>query len=470
MTAPAEAGTDRTLATRVLDRTAGARAIAGNAVRLLVDGPEAYPAMLEVIHGATERIHFGNYIIRGDATGERFADALIAAARRGVAVRVQYDWLGSKGTRRSYWRALRAAGIEVRAFNSPRLGDLFGNLARNHGKLVSADARVAILGGFCIGDEWTGDPESGTPPWRDTAVEVRGPAVGAIDESFARTWRRAGGHIPQAEADGVEIPAAGSAEVRVIGSVPGRARIARLLELMAAGAQDRLWLTDAYTVVLPQMRSAVQDAARGGVDVRLLVPGSSDLPMVRNLSRFGYRDLLQAGVRIFEWNGPMLHAKSFVSDGRWVRVGSSNLNPSSFLGNWELDVLVEDEALAARVEDQFRRDLARSAEVELRPRSLGRLERLGPILPTRYGHQRPEAGDEAIVTRAFRERGLRARRTLRTLVTGARRSIYGPLALLLTGIGALFYFLPKVTATVAAVICLWLAVSAGREALRRRGT
>jgi cardiolipin synthase len=454
---------------RVLERTTGGRAIPGNAVHLLHDGPQVFPEMLALIEGARHSVAFENYIVRADATGRRFAAALEAAARRGVRVRLLYDWLGCKGTRPRYWRALRAAGVEVRAFNRPRLTDLYGSLARDHRKLVVADGVGAVVGGLCIGDEWEGDPARGTLPWRDTAVLVRGPAAAGLAVAFAHTWAAAGGPGHGPEDPGGPGRAEGDAAVHVIATVPGRARIARLLELLAAGSTTRIWLTDAYTVVLPQLRSALQDAARAGVDVRLLVPGSSDLPLVRNLTRFGYRDLLRCGVRIFEWDGPMLHAKSFVADGRWARIGSSNLNPSSFLGNYELDVLVDDEAFAAAVELQFRRDLARSSEIELRPRRLAAaLPRLGRMLPSAYGRTLPEESIPLPPPR-LRERGYRAGRTLRSVLAGARRSVFGPLAGALLVVAGLFVFLPRTMAAIVAGLSGLLALSAAREALRRRG-
>ncbi len=455
------------LTERVLARTTGGRAIPGNAVRLLQDGPEAFPAMLELIEEAHHAVEFENYIIRADATGRRFAAALAAASRRGVRVRVLYDWMGCKATRRRYWRDLRAAGAEVRAFNRPRLTDLYGSLARDHRKLVVADGSRALLGGLCVGDEWEGDPARGRLPWRDTAVLLHGPAATGLALAFDHTWSIAGG--AGASPEDPVAASAGGAAVHVISTVPGRARIARLLEVLAAGSVTRIWITDAYTVVLPQLRSALQDAARAGVDVRLLVPGTSDLPLVRNLTRFGYRDLLQAGVRIFEWDGPMLHAKAFVADGRWARIGSSNLNPSSFLGNYELDVLVEDPEFAAAVELQFRRDLARSSEIEVRPRRLApALHGLARVLPTTFDRTVPEEPGP-MGRPPLRERGSRAVRTLRSVLAGARRSVFGPLAALLLAVAALFIFLPRTMATIVAAGSMLLALSAAREALRRRG-
>ena len=221
------------LADRAIDRAAGARPIPGNQVSLLIDGPNAFRAMFALIEQAEHRIHFENYIIRDDRIGTEFAAALAAKARSGIEVRVLYDWLGSIGTSGKYWRALRNAGAEVRSFNPPRAVDLFANLTRDHRKFVSADGRHAILGGLCIGDEWTGYPERGVQPWRDTAVEIRGPATVGLDQGFSRVWRRAGGRsfdeILHASGE-----SSGDAAVRVLAGVPGRERTYRVLELLAA--------------------------------------------------------------------------------------------------------------------------------------------------------------------------------------------------------------------------------------------
>jgi cardiolipin synthase len=256
----------------------------------------------------------------------------------------------------------------------------------------------------------------------------------------------------------------GEAEVRVIGGEPGRERTYRVVELLSAGSLSRLWITDAYLVAPPRLFQALRDAARDGVDVRLLVPGSSDLPLVRNLSRIGYRDLLRSGVRIWEWDGPMLHAKTIVADGRWSRVGSSNLNPSSLLGNWELDVLIEDAELADAMERQFRLDIAKSREVVRRP--VRAPPRISAALPTALEHENPEL--PAPYQPSGRERRQRAALALRGVLTNARRSIFLPLTVFLVALGVLFFVLPRATAYVFGVLCAWLALSAGREAFRRR--
>ena len=451
--------------TSAINRAAGGRPIPGNQVTLLIDGPCAYDAMIDVIATATRWIHFENYIIRPDAAGQRFAEALAARAREGVVVRLLYDALGCLGTPRAYWRRLRAAGVEVRTFRPLSPLDLVPNLSRNHRKLVVADGVRAVMGGLCIGNEWTGEGHDEHPAWRDTAVEIAGPAAAVLDQAFARTWSIAGGSLPD-EHVARRVTPQGQAEVRVIGGEPGRERTYRVVELLAAGAIERLWITDAYLVAPPRLFQALRDAARDGVDVRLLVPGTSDLPLVRNLSRIGYRQLLRSGVRIFEWDGPMLHAKTCVADGRWSRVGSSNMNPSSLVGNYELDVLIEDPVLGEAMERQFRLDVARSREVTRRQARGPR--RISAALPTVLRREDPEVplGPHQ---HTARERGRRAALAVRSLMANARRSIFLPLSVILVSLGTLFFALPRFSAYAFGILCGWLAISAWREAFRRRG-
>ena len=447
-----------------INRAAGGRPVPGNQVHLLIDGPNTYRAMLDVISSAARWVHFENYIIRSDAAGWRFAELLAARAREGIQVRVLYDWLGSFATSRGFWSYLRKAGVEVRAFHPPQLVDAVTNISRNHRKLVVADGSRAVLGGLCIGCEWTGESKPGGQPWRDTAVEIYGPAAAVLDQTFGAVWQITGAKVPSEQLAGAVEPQ-GEAGVRVISGEPGRERAYRVIELLAAGAVERLWITDAYLLAPPRLFQALRDCARDGVDVRLLVPGSSDLPLIRNLSRIGYRDLLHSGVRIYEWDGPMLHAKTIVCDDRWVRIGSSNLNPSSLLGNYELDVLVEDAALAEAMEAQFRRDVARSREVASRPARGPR--RISQALPAVLTRQSPEV-PPGMYHRSRRERRRQAVLVLRALASNARRSVFVPMAVLFVVLGALFVALPRESAYVLAGLCAWFALGAGREAFRRR--
>ena len=351
-------------ADQLFSRIAGADRVDGNAVRVLRNGAENYPAWLDAIRGARRWVNFENYIIRDDAVGREFADALVAKAAEGVTVRVLYDWMGCLTTWPGPWRRLRRAGAEVRCFNPPHLGSPFGWLSRNHRKSVCVDGEVGFVAGLCVGQVWVGEPARDKAAWRDTGIELRGPAVADLDVAFAQSWAFAGGTMPEPEEMHTPAPA-GTVAVRVIGSRPNTMGIYRLDQVIAAMARKRLWLTDAYFVGTTAYVRALCEAAQGGVDTRLLVPGASDLPVSKALSRAGYRPLLEAGVRVFEWNGPMLHAKTAVADGRWARIGSSNLNLASWMGNWELDVAVEDEAFAAGMECMFERDLQGATEIVL---------------------------------------------------------------------------------------------------------
>jgi cardiolipin synthase len=384
----------RMLADQALSRTAGAPLVSGNRIRLLKDGAENYPAWLEAIGSATQSVHFESYIIYDDNVGRQFADALIARAREGVRVRLLYDWLGGLGkTSPRFWRHLQQGGVEVRCFNPPRVDSPLGWLSRDHRKVICVDHRVAFVSGLCLGQMWVGEPERGIEPWRDTGVEVCGPAVADIARAFAQVWAEVGPVLPPDELpERDSIPTAGDVRLRVVASMPSLAGLYRLDQLIAAVARKTLWLTDAYFVGTTTYIQALRAAALDGVDVRLLVPGSSDIPIFIPLSRAGYRPLLEAGVRVFEWNGSMLHAKTAVADGRWARVGSSNLNVASWVGNWELDVAVEDEAFARTMQEMYLDDLTHATEIVLRERQRIRPSRRPRPRPSGDRQRRGSAG------------------------------------------------------------------------------
>ncbi|HNY64215.1 MAG TPA: phospholipase D-like domain-containing protein [Deltaproteobacteria bacterium] len=357
----------RILAEQAFSRAAGAPLIPGNEVRLLKDASENYPAWIEAMESAEKSIHFENYIFRDDDTGELFARVLKDKARQGVKVRLIYDWMGALGrTSRRFWEQLASAGVEVRCFNPPRLRHPLSWVSRDHRKMIAVDGCVGFVTGLCVGRMWVGCPERGIPPWRDTGIMVKGPAVSDIERSFADVWATMGPALPEDEVPGRgSIHPEGDVTLRVVASIPNTAGLFRLDQLIAAAARHSLWLTDAYFIGFTPYVQALQAAAMDGVDVRLLVPGTTDIPIVRAVTRAGYQPLLEAGVRIFEWNGPMLHAKTAVADSRWARIGSSNLNLSSWIGNYELDVAVEDEEFALAMERMYLEDLANSTEIEL---------------------------------------------------------------------------------------------------------
>jgi cardiolipin synthase A/B len=442
-----------------IERTSWARAIAGNTLQHFADSPAALDAMLDLIAGAQHWVHFENYIIRDDGTGRRFADALAERACAGVHVRVVYDALGSLGTGFRYWRALRRAGVEVRAFHPLISGHPFDLFVRDHRKLLVVDGTRAMLGGLCIGDEWAGDAERGREPWRDTMLKLCGPAAAALDRTFADIWRDCGPPLDPAEL-AADPDICGECAVHVVAGVPFEGRIYRATQLIVAAARERLWITDAYLVPPASLYAALLDAARAGVDVRLLVPGASDLPVMRNFTRVGYRELLRAGVHVFEWLGPMIHAKTLVADRLWARVGSSNLNVSSLLGNYELDLLTDNGAMTDALTAQFRRDLQTSREVVLQPRRR--------ILPQRLVGQTSSEKPAARRKRSGYELGAVAVVALRRVAGGLRRAIAATAALTFLLVGVLLILFPRVMSVVLAAGTFWLALGFAVYAFGRR--
>ena len=456
----------RDLAARALTRAAGGPLLGGNAVRVLHNASENYPAWLAALRGARRRICFENYIFSHDATGRAFAAALADAARRGVRVRVLHDWVGCAGERSgAIWRQLGAAGVEVRCFNPPRLERPLAWLSRDHRKSIVVDGELAYVAGLCVSDRWTACAEKNREEWRDTGAELRGPAVAEVERAFASVWATAGAPLPAEELATPEgIAPAGDVAVRVVATEPSEAGLFRVDLLVAALAQRSLWLADAYFFGTAPYVEALRAAARDGVDVRLLVPGTSDLGLVSPFSRAGYRALLAAGVRVFEWNGPMMHAKTAVADGRWARIGSSNLNVASWMGNYELDLTVEDEGVARQLEARYEADLANATEIVLarRPRHARRDVRarlLAGRVP-RASAGRAAAG--AIRVGQAVGAALTGQRTLGP--AEARVAAGGGLALVVVGVVAALW--PRAVAVPACALALWLGLTLLLRALR----
>ena len=484
---------DADLLDQAFTRAAGAARVGGNRVRLLKDGPENYPAWLDAIGGACASVAFENFIFCEDATGRQFAAALMERARAGVRVRLVYDWLGCRGrASRRFWRALQQAGVEVRVFNPPHAAHPVGWLQRDHRKLLAVDGRVGFISGLCVGRDWSGDATTGREPWRDTGVQIEGPALADIEAAFEQVWTVTGVSLPAALA-GAEPPASpqpgaaviqavGDVALRVVATRPGTYSVLRLDQLIAAAARRTLWLTDAYFAGIPPFVEALRSAARDGVDVRLLVPGSSDITLLRPLSQAGYRPLLEAGVRVFQWQGPMLHAKTAVADGRWARVGSSNLNIASWVGNNELDVLVEDERFATDMQHMFEADLERATELVLRHerRRLGAVaqdlrsslrRRREDWLSDTHTNQAGQAAAAALRLSRTVGAALTERQVLAT--TDARTVALVGLTALALGVGSILW--PVLAAVPIALLLLWAALILFAKALalrrerRRRG-
>jgi cardiolipin synthase len=457
---------------RALDRATGARPIPGNIVRHIAISSDALDAMIEMIAGAQRTVHFENYIIHDDHTGSRFASAWAERARAGVRVRILYDAFGCRSTSSAYWRELRSYGVDIRPFRPIWTSGPIEAFIRDHRKLLVVDGERAMTGGLCIGDEWAGDATAGRACWRDTMVDVCGPAVAALDSAFARMWARAGRPLPEDEISHVPEECGPSA-VRVVEGLPGQSRIYRAVQLLAAAVTERLWITDAYLVAPPPLYASLVDAARSGVDVRLMLPGTSDVPIIRIFTRGGYRELLHAGARIFEYRGPMLHAKTFVGDHEWARVGSSNLNVSSLLGNYELDLVTERDGLTATLATQFLHDMAQSREIVLMARrSLPlplppRLVDAAAVNPSLAPDPHPTATPHK---RSLRERQAAAAVALMQAAGGARRMLAGTAAAFFFIVGVLLVLFPLVTSAVLAVFALAtsLLLAGYADARRRR--
>jgi cardiolipin synthase len=361
---------------RGLWRIAAADVSSHNRVRLLRDGPATFDAMLELIEGARTSVVLESYIFRSDEVGQQFANALIRAAGRGVAVRLLLDWIGARGTSRSFIRQIQKGGVDVQVFNPLGFRRWLGLVPRDHRKLLVVDETVGITGGVGVGREWTtGVLKRHRSRWRDTAVLIEGAAARDMIAAFETMWRRTVGRERRGSHRFLRRAARGAhldpsthtpALIGIIEGEPLRLRVSRALQIQAISAERSIWIATAYFAPSPSEVEALNGAARDGVDVRILLPSRNDHPWVSLLARRYYRRLLTNGVRLWEWQGEMMHAKTSVIDGRWVRVGSTDFNPLGVAMNYELDAVIEDRALGQEAEAMFLSDLESSKEVGLK--------------------------------------------------------------------------------------------------------
>jgi cardiolipin synthase len=360
---------------RGLWRIAAADVSSGNRVRLLRDGPATFDAMIALIESSRDTVCLESYIVRSDEVGERFATALVAAAERGVAVRLLCDWVGIRGLSHWFIPKLRDAAVDVRVFSPIGFRRWLGVVPRDHRKLLVVDDRAGVTGGVGLGVEWTtGVQKLRRSRWRDTAVCIEGPAAHDMRNAFETMWRRAGGKERRGAHRFVSRRATHThldpathepALVGIIEGEPGRLRIGRALQMQAVSAERSIWIASAYFVPSFAEIEALCGAARDNVDVRILVPSRGDHPWIPWMTRRTYRRLLMNGVRIWEWQGEMMHAKTSVVDGRWTRVGSTDFNPLGVSINFELDAVIEDATLGSEAESMFLADLESSREITL---------------------------------------------------------------------------------------------------------
>ena len=376
----------------------------GNEAELLIDGPKTHQAMFAAMERARDHINLETYILEGGEIGERLARLLEKKVRQGVKVNVLYDSVGSIGTPKEYFEGLRKIGAHVCEFNPVNPAKAVGDWElnnRNHRKILVVDGRVAFTGGINISSAYSAGSrtrrrasqvkpgEESARGWRDTHVRAEGPVVTRFQRLFLDGWalEDCGPAIEAKYFPGVEVK--GSKAMRVLSSDPGADRSEMYGALLAAigSARQRVWLTIGYFVPDPQMRKALVDAARRGVDVRLMLPGFSDFWAPIYAGRSSYSELLAAGVRIYEWNKALMHAKTALIDSDWASVGSTNLDWRSFALNYEADLVVYDAAFAGELERLFRQDVDASVEVKReRWEKRGVLERAKEWFARRWEH------------------------------------------------------------------------------------
>lgn len=381
--------------------------IGGNRVRLLKDGPATHRAQLEAIARARHHVHLDIYLLTDDELGQRYAELLTRKARAGVKVRLIVDGLGGMGAGEDYRRRLQEAGVEIREFRSvsplkdPRVWRM---TRRNHRKILVVDGRVAFTGGINITDDYAGSSSSSglslsgssggssgsrsARGWRDTQVGIEGPAVAEFQRLFLHWWSELGGQqqdpprrlFPAIERRGDQyvrvvvdqgedllgnlLAPADGAWKALRGQPDDEARIYASYLTAIGKARQRVWITQAYFAPNEAFVAALEEAARRGVDVRLMMPGESDVTLLMHAARSHYQRLLDAGIHLYEYQDTVLHAKTAVIDGVWSTVGSANLDTRSFILNDEANAIIIGRDFGWQMEQMFEQDLKSAKAID----------------------------------------------------------------------------------------------------------
>jgi cardiolipin synthase len=385
----------------VEEAIAGSPLTVGNAVRLLQDGNETYAAMLAAIRGAKHHVHMESYIFEDDDVGREFANAMVQRRRAGVEVRLVVDAVGSAKTPPEFFIGLRDAGIDLQVYNPINAGTVVTRglevQKRDHRKLLLVDGRIAFLGGINISGVYTPDgiggqrggvagsqggssgPSAGSSgekkppkdafearPWRDTQVRLEGPVVNDLQRSFLRIWSKVTKKPAGAEKTYLLAqPNRGNHLVRAVEGSPDAGPNAMYLALISAieNAEKSVTITMAYFVPHDALVESLKAAARRGVDVRILLPSRTDNWIVLYAGRAYYEELLESGVKLFERENRLLHAKTASVDGVWSTVGSTNLDWRSLAYNEELNAVVLGTDFAAELDADFTADLRHSKAI-----------------------------------------------------------------------------------------------------------
>lgn len=347
----------------------------GNKVTLLADGEATYAAMFQALEKAQDHINLESYIIEDDEIGRQFADLLLKKQAEGVYVHLLYDSVGSMYTSAAFFQRLRDGGVQVVEFNpiNPMAARGEWRLTqRDHRKILLVDGKVAIIGGINISKVYSSNPfhrkqnEEAPIHWRDTDVQIEGPAVAEFQKLFFATWLKQKGPPVSDRNYFPELKEKGKALVRVVSSTPGETnRIPFVVYVSAISfSEHSIHLTNSYFIPDEQILKALTDAARRGVDVKIILPGVTDSRLALYGQRQHYSELLHAGVKLYEHDTSLLHAKTAVIDQVWSTVGSTNLDYLSLLSNDEVNAVILSREFAGEMEEMFVRDLADSRQIE----------------------------------------------------------------------------------------------------------
>jgi cardiolipin synthase A/B len=357
--------------------TSDVRFTDGNDVELVLDGRATFDRLFADLRAARETITLQFYYCAPGRIADELAAILMERARAGVRVLFLDDAFGSE-LPDDYFEPLRAAGVDARTFRPVRWWTLYRAHERSHARIVVIDGVIGYTGGFGIDDRWSARGTSDEAGWRDTNVRFTGPAVASLQAAFAAGWAETAGQLLMGNAfyPGIENGASifGLQNERVsepviaglIHSRPdvGASTAERLLSLTIAASRDRLYIANAYFVPSDEFRDLLIAAARRGVDVRVLTPSANtDIPLVRYAGRGMYQELLEGGVRIYEYQPAMMHAKTLVSDGVWSIIGTLNFDNRSLSLNEETSLLVQDPDVGGRMESVFLDDLRRAIDI-----------------------------------------------------------------------------------------------------------
>lgn len=362
------------------EQATGAPLIPGNKVTLLFDGPATMREMMAAARDAKSSINLETYIFDRDPIGLQFADLLMEKRRQGVIVNIIADGVGTLATPKEFFERMRAAGVNVLIFNPVDPTKRPGNWQlnnRDHRKIMVVDGRIGFTGGINISETYANSslfrsrkkPESVNSDdvgWRDTHIRIEGPAVAALQYAFVDNWvRQDAGELPAADYFPRLAPA-GDKVMRVLATTPDRdSEIYKSLMVAMTEAKKSINITSAYFVPDQQIVDALIAAARRGVDVKLVLPGVSDHDLIKYAGQAFYDQLLEGGVKIYQLQVAVLHAKTAVIDGIWSTIGSANIDRRSFIHNYELNVMVLDAAFGKDMEAAFNEDLRHSKQVTL---------------------------------------------------------------------------------------------------------